>query len=88
MALLDKYGIPYTFNDVEHDKEAARKCEELNDGQLLTPTVLIDGELYKQPSEETLAKALGLIKDEAQTLEIEKETRGCCELTLKIEGMG
>lgn len=73
---------------MEHDQEAARRCEELNGGQLLTPTVLIDGVLYKQPSEETLAKALGLISTEPQTLEVEKETRGCCEVTLKIEGMG
>jgi hypothetical protein len=41
--------------------------------------VLIDGVLYKQPSEETLAKALGLIPAEPQTLEVEKETRGGCE---------
>jgi len=73
---------------VEHDQEAARRCEELNGGQRLTPTVLIDGALYKQPSEETLAKALGFLQAEPQTLEVEKETRGGCELTLKIEGMG
>lgn len=50
--------------------------------------MLINDVLYKQPSEETLAKALGLLADEPPTLTVEKEARGCCELRLKIEGMG
>lgn len=88
MALLDRYGIPYTFYDVEHDQEAAQRCAALNGGQLLTPTVLIDGVLYKQPSETTLAKALGLLPDDPSTLVVEQAARGGCDVTLQIAGMG
>ena len=88
MALLDRYGIPYTFYDVEHDQDAARRCAALNGGQLLTPTVLIDDVLYKQPNEATLAKALGLLPDDPPTLAVEQEARGGCDVTLQIAGMG
>jgi mycoredoxin len=57
---LDRQGIPYTEIDINHDKEAARYVEELNNGYQSVPTVLFDGKhVATEPSTADLERLLG-----------------------------
>jgi mycoredoxin len=59
-AFLNRHGVPYTLVDVEDDPEAAQRVMDWNKGYLSTPTLDIEGRIITEPSDETLAKLLGL----------------------------
>jgi len=57
---LNRHGVPYTLVDVEEDPQAAQKVKEWNNGFLSTPTLDIEGRIVSEPSDEELAKLLGI----------------------------
>ena len=57
---LNQHGIPYDIVDVDEDDEAARQVMEWNNGELPTPTLDIGGRIVVSPSDEALAKILGV----------------------------
>jgi glutaredoxin len=57
---LNRYGVPYTYVDVEYDPQGAQKVQDWNRGYLSTPTLDIDGGIFTEPSDEDLAEILGL----------------------------
>jgi mycoredoxin len=58
--LLQRYRVPYTLINVEEDPEAARRVMEWNKGYLSTPTLVVDGEIVTEPSDEALVILLRL----------------------------
>jgi len=59
--LLDRYGIPYQWVDIDQDEQAGKLVESLNRGHRSVPTVVWpDGSKLTEPTEEELAKKLGL----------------------------
>ena len=60
-AFLNRHGIPYTLIDVDSDSQAARKVREWNRGYLSTPTLDIEEQIVTEPSDEELARILGLV---------------------------
>jgi mycoredoxin len=59
--LLDRYGIPYQWIDIEQDEQAAKFVESLNHGYRSVPTIVWpDGSNLTEPSEEELARKLGV----------------------------
>ncbi len=59
--MLDKHHIPYTFVDIDHDEEAGKLVEKINKGYRSVPTIVWpDGSVLTEPSEETMAKKLGI----------------------------
>jgi mycoredoxin len=59
-ALLNRHGVPYTFVDLDYDDRAADQVMEWNGGYLSTPTLDIGGEIVREPSDEEMARRLGL----------------------------
>lgn len=57
---LNRHGVPYTLVDVDEDPKAAQKVREWNKGFLSTPTLDIEGHIVTEPSDEGLAKLLGI----------------------------
>jgi ferredoxin-thioredoxin reductase catalytic chain len=57
---LNRRGIPYTFVEIEQDPDAAERVQAWNRGNLSTPTVDINGRILTEPSDDELARALGL----------------------------
>ena len=57
---LNRHGVPYTLVDVDEDPQAAQKVKEWNNGFLSTPTLDIEGRIVTEPSNEELAKLLGI----------------------------
>jgi len=57
---LNRHGVPYTLIDVDQDPEAAQKVRGWNRGFLSTPTLDIEGRIIAEPSDEELAKLLGI----------------------------
>jgi glutaredoxin len=57
---LNRHGVPYTLIDVDQDPEAAQKVREWNRGYLSTPTLDIEGRIVTEPSDEELARLLGI----------------------------
>ncbi|MDP2994316.1 MAG: glutaredoxin domain-containing protein [Anaerolineales bacterium] len=58
--LLDRYGIPYQWVDIDQDEQAGKLVESLNRGYRSIPTVVWpDGSKLTEPTEEELAKKLG-----------------------------
>jgi glutaredoxin len=57
---LNRHGVPYTLVDVDEDPQAAQKVREWNNGFLSTPTLNIEGHIVTEPSDEELAKLLGI----------------------------
>jgi mycoredoxin len=59
--LLDRYGIPYQWVDIDQDDQAGKLVESLNRGYRSVPTIVWpDGSKLTEPSEEELAKKLGV----------------------------
>jgi len=57
---LNRHGVPYTLVDVDEDPQVAQKVREWNNGFLSTPTLDIEGHIVTEPSDEELAKLLGI----------------------------
>jgi mycoredoxin len=59
--LFDRNEIPYRWVDIDLDEEAAKYVESLNHGCRSVPTIVwADGSMLVEPSEEELAKKLGV----------------------------
>lgn len=59
--LLDRYGIPYQWVDIDQDEQAGKLVKSLNRGYRSVPTVVWpDGSKLTEPTEEELAKKLGV----------------------------
>jgi glutaredoxin len=59
--LLDRYGIPYQWVDIDQDEQAGKLVESLNRGPRSVPMVVWpDGSKLTEPTEEELAKKLGV----------------------------
>jgi mycoredoxin len=59
--LLDRHGIPYQWVDIDQDEQAGKLVESLNHGFRSIPTVVWpDGSKLTEPTEEELAKKLGV----------------------------
>jgi len=59
--LFERKGIPYVFVDIDKDEQAAKYVEGLNHGFRSVPTIVwADGSMLVEPSEEQLAKKLGI----------------------------
>lgn len=53
--------IPYAWFDVDEDPEALALIKRVNNGQRTTPTIFLeDGTILFEPSDEELARRLGL----------------------------
>ena len=60
-ALLDAHAITYEWIDIERDDAAAREVEARNNGARVVPTIVLsDGSVLVEPSDEQLARALGI----------------------------
>ena len=65
-AHLDAAGIPYTYGNVELDPEADARIRALNDGNRVTPTILIGDPLdpariLREPSDDDLDAAIAAV---------------------------
>ncbi len=59
--MLDENRIPYQWIDIDNDKDARSVVEKINNGFRSVPTILFpDGSKLVEPSEEELAKKLGV----------------------------
>lgn len=59
---LNLQNIPYTWVDVDQDKEAETFVREKNGGKRVIPTIIFeDGSFIVEPSDEELANKLGLL---------------------------
>jgi mycoredoxin len=58
---LRRHRIPYEWFDVDEDPEALDLIMRLNKGQRTTPTIFLeDGSILFEPSDEELARRLGV----------------------------
>ena len=59
--LFDKHKIPYRWVDIDKDEEAGKYVESVNRGFRSVPTIVWpDGTILVEPSDEELAKKLGI----------------------------
>ena len=59
--LLDQFGIPYQWVDIDQDEQAGKLVESLNQGYRSVPTLVWpDGSKLTEPTEKDLAKKLGV----------------------------
>ena len=59
---LNEQNIPFTWIDIDQDKEGEAFVREKNDGKRIIPTILFeDGSFLVEPSDEELANKLGLL---------------------------
>jgi mycoredoxin len=59
--LLERFGIPYQWVDIDQDEKAARFVESVNRGFRSVPTIVWpDGTRLTEPSETELANKLGV----------------------------
>jgi glutaredoxin len=58
--LLNRSGVPYEVFDVDRDPQAAAKVRQWNGGYLSTPTLVVDGQILTEPSDQELAAVLGI----------------------------
>lgn len=59
-AYLKENKIDFNFIDVELDKEATARVEEINKGKRIIPTLILNGKSYTNPDNATLANVLGI----------------------------
>ena len=59
-AFLKDNNIEYTFVDVDLDKEATSKVEEINNGKRIIPTLIINEKSYTNPDNIVLSSVLGI----------------------------
>ncbi|HXG26643.1 MAG TPA: glutaredoxin family protein [Candidatus Binatia bacterium] len=62
---MDSHGIPYVYRNVELDPEADAKNRKFNDGNRVTPVILVGNPeapstVLIEPSDEELAAAIGV----------------------------
>ncbi len=57
---LKENNIKYEFVDVDLDKEATARVEQINKGKRIIPTILINEKSYTNPDNDTLASVLGI----------------------------
>ena len=57
---LKENNIEFTFIDVDLDKAATSKVEEINNGKRIIPTVIINKKPYTNPDNSMLASILGI----------------------------
>jgi mycoredoxin len=59
--LLDRWGIPYQWVDIDQDEKAGKLVESLNQGRRSVPTIVwSDGSKLTEPTDEELAKKMGI----------------------------
>jgi mycoredoxin len=59
--LLDRYGIPYKWVDIDQDETAAKLVETVNGGHRSVPTLIWpDGSKLTEPTESELTMKLGV----------------------------
>ena len=59
--LFDQHQVPYRWVDIDKDEEAAKYVESLAHGYRSVPTIVwADGSYLVEPSNEALAKKLGV----------------------------
>ncbi len=59
--VLDQYGVPYQWIDVDEDQDSMRVVERLNRGYHSVPTIIFpDGSHLTEPSSRELTEKLGL----------------------------
>jgi mycoredoxin len=59
--LLDRFGIPYQWVDIDQDDSAGKLVARLNRGHRSVPTLVWpDGSQLTEPTEAELAKKLGV----------------------------
>jgi glutaredoxin-like protein len=59
---LDAQNIPYTWIDIDQNKEAGAFVQEKNNGIRIIPTIIFeDGSFLAEPTDEELASKLGLL---------------------------
>ncbi len=64
MAYLDEQKVTYTWINIDANPEALKIVEKINDGKKRVPTVeFTDGTFMVHPTQEEIAKKIGLIKD-------------------------
>lgn len=59
-AFLNENKVEYTFVDVDLDKEATAKVEQINNGKRIIPTLIINEKSYTNPENVELASVLGI----------------------------
>tara|TARA_R110002049_G_scaffold32738_1_gene108526 strand:- start:7620 stop:9026 length:1407 start_codon:yes stop_codon:yes gene_type:complete len=59
-AYLKENGIDFNFIDVDIDKNATGKVEEINNGKRIIPTIIVNDKSYTNPDNATLASVLGI----------------------------
>ena len=59
-AYLKENGIDFNFIDVDIDKNATAKVEEINNGKRIIPTLIINEKSFSNPDNATLASVLGI----------------------------
>ncbi len=57
---LKENKIDFNFIDVDMDKEATTRVEEINKGKRIIPTLILNGKSYTNPDNATLANILGI----------------------------
>ncbi|WP_432410876.1 FAD-dependent oxidoreductase [Rasiella sp. SM2506] len=61
-AYLKKHQIDFNFIDVDIDKDATAKVEEINHGKRIIPTIIVNDKSYTNPDNAVLANILGINK--------------------------
>lgn len=59
-AFLKENNVDFNFVDVDLDKSATERVEEINNGKRIIPTLIIKGKSYTNPDNCTLAAQLGI----------------------------
>ncbi|GAL80716.1 thioredoxin reductase [Algibacter lectus] len=59
-AYLKENNIDFNFVDVDLDKEATAKVEDINKGKRIIPTIIINEKPYTNPDNSVLASVLGI----------------------------
>ncbi len=58
---FERQGIPFKWVDIDKDETAAKFVESVNHGYRSVPTIVwADGSMLVEPSEDALAKKLGV----------------------------
>jgi glutaredoxin len=60
---LDEHGVSYEYVEVDGDPEAVARVKAWNNGNRVTPTVVVGDRVLGEPSDEELAELLGLQGD-------------------------
>ena len=64
MAYLDEQRVSYEWINIDDDRDALKIVEKINDGKKRVPTIeFTDGTFMVHPTQEEIARKIGLIKD-------------------------